>query len=118
MKTSLSCALLFLGVHSFGQDGVYYKGCLDSLQILDTYSPNGHSGNDMLNIHFPCPPTNFSIKIFNRWGAEVYQSTDPNFKWDFASNERPVEEGVYFYIVSYQFMEEQKDFSGNFTLIR
>jgi gliding motility-associated-like protein len=118
MRTIFSSLILFLAINSFGQDGVYYKGCLDSLRILDTYAPNGHSGNDQLTIHFPCPPSNFSIKVFNRWGEEIFQSTDPNFKWDFVADERLVESGVYFYVVSYQFMDEQKDFSGNFTLIR
>ncbi|MFM7858640.1 MAG: gliding motility-associated C-terminal domain-containing protein, partial [Flammeovirgaceae bacterium] len=38
-----------------------------------------------------------SVKIFNRWGDMVFQSTDRKFKW-YASHEAA---GVYYYVVKY-----------------
>ena len=48
------------------------------------------------------------IKIFNRWGKEVYSSNDRYFKW-YGSNEAP---GVYFYRIAYT----HKEYKGTVTL--
>jgi hypothetical protein len=37
------------------------------------------------------------VRIYNRWGKEVYQSTDRSFKW-FAKDEPA---GVYYYLIKY-----------------
>lgn len=38
-----------------------------------------------------------AIRVYDRWGKEVYSSTDRNFKWD-GKGEPP---GVYFYLIEY-----------------
>jgi gliding motility-associated-like protein len=39
--------------------------------------------------------------IFNRWGQQIYESTDANIGWDgtFRGNQCP--DGVYYYLAQY-----------------
>lgn len=45
-----------------------------------------------------------AIRIYNRWGKEVFKSADRNFKW-FAKGEAA---GVYYYVIEYS----NKDYKG------
>jgi len=78
----------------------------------NVFTPNG----DELNDYFTLPnlPPDFcasrlaSIKIFSRWGNEVYRTTNRDFRWDGSS----LPAGVYFYLVEYT----DKKFKGTVTL--
>ncbi|MBC5991379.1 gliding motility-associated C-terminal domain-containing protein [Pontibacter cellulosilyticus] len=78
------------------------------------FTPNGDGLNDFFEI--PALPTDFctaqfaSIKIFNRWGKEVYVSTSNTFKWD----GKGVNDGVYFYVIDYK----TTTYKGSVTLVR
>ena len=55
------------------------------------------------------------VRIFDRWGVEVYRSNPPSHIWDgttFSGNQ--VSEGVYFYAVQLGNVL----FHGNVTVIR
>lgn len=49
-----------------------------------------------------------SIHIFNRWGKQVFESTDRNFRW-YANGEPS---GIYFYLLKYS----DKEYKGNITV--
>lgn len=49
-----------------------------------------------------------TIRIYNRWGKEVYESPQRNFRWD-ALNESA---GVYFYIIEYN----NRDYKGTLSV--
>ncbi|GAB3196378.1 gliding motility-associated-like protein [Pontibacter aydingkolensis] len=78
------------------------------------FTPNGDGLNDFFEI--PALPSDFctaqfaSIKIFNRWGKEVFASTSNAFKWD----GKGVNDGVYFYVIDYQ----TSTYKGSVTLVR
>ncbi|MEJ8802024.1 gliding motility-associated C-terminal domain-containing protein [Pontibacter sp. H249] len=78
------------------------------------FTPNGDGLNDYFEI--PSLPQDFctaqfaSIKIFNRWGKEVYVSNSNTFKW----NGKGVNDGVYFYVIDYQ----TTTYKGSVTLVR
>jgi gliding motility-associated-like protein len=82
----------------------------DICEVLPTnvFTPNGNGINDGLLLTENCNASNVSIQIVNRWGELVFQTTDITQAWDgIASNGFPVVEGVYYYIVEYQFMTGQ-----------
>lgn len=91
----------------------------DPLIIPTTFSPNDDDINDTWEIggveEFP----NCFVQIFDRWGQELFQSTGYNDKkaWDGTYKEKPVSEGVYFYVVKLR-DPENKEFKGSITLIR
>ena len=60
------------------------------------------------------------IIIYNRWGQEIFKSSDKDFKWDGkTTNGEPVSEGVYFYLGSFKKQNESTvKLHGTITLIR
>lgn len=49
-----------------------------------------------------------AIRIYNRWGKEVFKSTDRNFKW-FGKGEAA---GVYYYLIEYS----NKEYKGSLSI--
>jgi len=68
------------------------------LYIPNTFSPNADIINDSFGI-VHCGFTDFSFYIFNRWGQQLYETNDPDFRWDGQFNGRPVQTGTYFYLL-------------------
>lgn len=73
--------------------------------IPNTFTPN----NDGINDEFVVSLTNlssFTIKIFNRWGAEIFRSQDIFDNWKGLQNNEQLPTGTYFYVI------DAKDFNG------
>ncbi|MBA3898854.1 MAG: gliding motility-associated C-terminal domain-containing protein [Bacteroidetes bacterium] len=65
--------------------------------IPNVFSPNGDGQNDWFYIVHP-GFEEFSIAIFNRWGAKIWETTAPEIRWDGrTSSGIPVPAGTYFY---------------------
>ena len=86
--------------------------------IPNVFSPNGDGLNDDVNIHGFCIAT-FNLRIFNRWGELVFQTTDKSQGWDGTFRGKPMDTGVFVYSVD-GITIENKPFSqkGNITLLR
>lgn len=71
------------GVCGTTQDTVIYilEDCL-TVEIPDAFSPNGDGVNDTFFIPNLTSYPNHSLKIFNRWGAEVFQASPYLNDWD------------------------------------
>lgn len=89
------------------------NGCIDStimgVQILEevylyvpnAFTPDGDRFNNVFRVE-AIGLIKFNIKIFNRWGELLFESTDDNFEWDGAlSNNKKVQDGVYTYVITY-----------------
>lgn len=122
--------------HIYEQEGTYTVtvvvqnsiGCLDTLystvvvfeefNLGSVFTPN----NDGINDYFEIPNSGldeFEIKIYNRWGRLLFETTDENKYWDgktpSGSNAAP---GTYFYIINA--LSPFNDYSSNgiITLLR
>jgi large repetitive protein len=68
--------------------------------------------------------TDFQVFIFNRWGEMVFQSDNPDFRWNGGLNNGPqvLPAGTYSYVVRYRNMfrenEGQKEKRGGVLLVR
>jgi gliding motility-associated-like protein len=91
----------------------------EELVFPTTFSPNDDGVNDTWEIVGVENYPDCYLKIFNRWGQVVYQSTGySNTKaWNGTSENGKLAEGVYFYIFELR-NEENKQFKGSITLIR
>jgi gliding motility-associated-like protein len=86
---------------------------------------NGDGKNDRFFIDVKGQDA-FEIKIFNRWGEVVYQSTNADQGWDgtiMNKGKKICPEGAYFYMVNYTMKNRQENdgrgpISGTVTLIR
>ena len=79
-------------------------------------TPNGDLQNDAFEIE-NLPPGS-SVKIFNQWGMEVFSSPNYQNNFDGTSSTGNLSEGVYYYTLEYDFLEERKDTTGYFHLFR
>jgi gliding motility-associated-like protein len=62
----------------------------------------------------------FSMKVFNRWGELVFESSDPAIGWDGTFNGSEAPTGVYSYVISFATKNGGllQDERGSITLIR
>ncbi len=71
--------------------------------VPNVFSPNGDGKNDYFKLpewEYEKCYDNLTIKIFNRWGKQVYESNDPLFRWNGDNtNGKPLEAGTYYMIL-------------------
>jgi gliding motility-associated-like protein len=85
-----------------------------SILIPNVFTPNGDASNDVFTIK-----TKFidelNVKIFNRWGKEMYQITEPGGFWDGGD----ASDGTYFFILNATSTNgETIEKTGTISLIR
>ena len=91
------------------------KACNCIPVLPSAFTPNGDGRNDILRPVLPagCPADDCELRIFNRWGQQVYGGTGvPG--WDGSYNGLPAEIGAYMY----RFRYGQQEWKGDVTLIR
>jgi gliding motility-associated-like protein len=70
-------------------------------ELPTAFTPNGDGKND---IYTPIIPYQLvlkvDMKIYNRWGNLVFETTDPNINWDGTdmNSGKPLETAVFFYV--------------------
>lgn len=81
--------------------GVYRKDCSDGIKQVNLFSPNNDKINDLFELEgLEYYPDN-ELKVYNRWGALVYEKKNYTNDWDGYSNitEEQLSGGVYFYVL-------------------
>ena len=122
----------------FGTDSFEYEVCnancpdkcdvakvqvkvVDSANSADCFAPNiitpNNDGmNDLLRI--PCVESDpqSQLKVFNRWGDLVYETTTYRNDWGGTYNGNPLPNGTYFYLL--QMGTKAESMQGYFTIVR
>lgn len=112
------------------------EGCVDDTSIVIVvnpdvvlYVPNAFTpGADALNdlFHIFLPPTGvdfstFNLVIFDRWGEQIYKTTDVNQFWNGSKNNsgETLKQDVYVYKITFK-DEKKKSYEkvGHVTLLR
>jgi len=94
-----------LVVDSFGcRDTILKSNYVEVEQFMfvilpNAFSPNGDGVNDFLSLQYRMIQQ-MQFTLFDRWGNQVYTTTDMNFRWDGTLNGIPVPEGTYVYTVT------------------
>jgi gliding motility-associated-like protein len=90
-------------VDRIGNESAYINVvCIDNCPyyiLPNTFTPNGDGQNDVFH---PFLPYRFvpkiEMRIYNRWGEEVFRTEDPYIGWDGKDSKgKDVSEGVYLY---------------------
>lgn len=77
--------------------------CIDNCPyywLPNVFTPNGDGNNDLF-VPFPYKfVKDIELKIYNRWGNLVFETTDPDIEWNGVSTEtdKLLVEGVYYYV--------------------
>ncbi|MEM8567591.1 MAG: PKD domain-containing protein, partial [Bacteroidota bacterium] len=99
-----------------------------SLEIPNAFTPNVTGPGDGRIINFNdndvfLPVTKgvseFDMKIYNRWGAQVFESSDPEVGWTGYINNELAASGTYSYVIKIRYSDGQVvDKAGTLNLIR
>jgi gliding motility-associated-like protein len=110
--------------------GIDEKGCynVDSVKVMVDYndvvivpsafSPNGDGKNDIFRIGSISFQKLLEFRVFNRWGQEIFSTTDPKQGWDGTFRGVMQDLGVYNYIIRVAYPDGKVDsYKGDITLI-
>ncbi len=107
-------------------------GCSDTAEVriyidndrLDfmpnAFSPNGDGLNDVFKVGRLNYQTEVrEFRVYNRWGACVFQAFDSIHGWDGTYNEEPADAGTYYYRIRLSYPDgTEKECTGDVLLIR
>ena len=94
-----------------------HDSCLSKVYVPNAFSPNNDGLNDSMTVSTSLI-RDYKITIFNRWGQELFTSTNPKEGWTGMFNGALVPEGVYFYVVeAFGEDEESRSARGTVTVI-
>lgn len=110
------------------------NGCVDTVtypvEVIDiitkyipnAFTPNKNDRNDIFKIYaYGISPDNFELSIFDRWGRQVFKTTDKNEGWNGAVNNvgDVVEMNTYVYRLNYKEINGKKrNLIGHVTLVK
>jgi len=109
-----------------------FLGCPDSIThsievqdeflvyIPSAFTPDNDGLNDILLVEGnDIAPNNFHLQIFDRWGAKIFDTTDPHQGWDGKMNGKVVKNGVYNWILRAQsaYTGVNHDLNGSVTVV-
>jgi gliding motility-associated-like protein len=102
-------------------DSIYFfeKDCDCLIELPNVFSPNDDGINDLFFIETDCSLKEFKFLIYNRYGQNLIESTNPKFQWDGRIQGEKVNNGVYFYYVSYvSDNNEKQEYYGSLSILR
>ena len=90
--------------------------------VPNTFTPDGDSDNEEWGPVFTAgyDENSFSLIVLNRWGGIIWESRNPNAKWDGTYDNKPYQEGVYTWVMKFSLIDSPKKIKkqGHVTLIR
>lgn len=105
--------------HCSNSDSVVVKP-IGIVQIPNAFTPNNDGKNDLFKVLGTELVTQFNLKIFNRYGQVVFETSDKNTGWDGKVKGNEMPGGGFVYILTYSapnypVVQVEK---GSFVLIR
>jgi gliding motility-associated-like protein len=109
-----------------------FLGCPDSvtrfIEVQDeflvyiptAFTPDNDGLNDILQVRGnDIAPNDFHLTVFDRWGHEVFDTTDPHQGWDGKMNGKVVKNGVYTWMLRAQsaYTGVNHDLQGQVTVV-
>ncbi|MCC7297899.1 MAG: gliding motility-associated C-terminal domain-containing protein [Bacteroidia bacterium] len=107
------------------------KGCRDSISknyeliseelifMPTSFTPNGDNFNDIFKPGGLSAVGLFEMSIYNRWGAKIFETTDPEKGWDGTYMGEAVPDGSYSYFVNLIFLTGKRGIiHGEVTIIK
>lgn len=96
-----------------------FENCDCSLYFPNAFTPNNDGTNDKIGAVFNCKLYEFSLRIFNRWGEIIFETTSAENAWDGTYKGETLPIGTYLYSVKYKFKHSPNSLiqNGNLTLL-
>jgi gliding motility-associated-like protein len=92
----------------------------DLLGVPNIFTPNGDSYNEQIHVYTGTIPGIESFRIFNRWGALVFETDNIDEGWDGLYKGEKMPTGVYVFVIEATCPLDGSTFikQGEFTLMR
>jgi len=95
------------------------KKCPFGIYFPNAFTPNKDGRNDIFKPVILGRPAVYHLSIYNRWGQQIFESSDPGQGWDGMIKNRAQESGTYIWTCTYQFESQEKTIrKGSFLLLR
>ena len=90
------------------------------VKVLNAFTPNGDGINDRWLVTNGNACTNqVMVKVFNRYGAVVYENNNYNNDWDGQYKGKPVPDGTYYYAIQFRLISGRVvTEKGDVTILR
>ncbi len=111
--------------------GMSEFGCLDSATIIvgldyvepdcvpSGFTPNGDGLNDYFHVVNLRHQRLVDMRVYNRWGVEVFHTINPEIGWDGTYEGVPQDMGVYTYVIILAHSDgTEHEITGTVTLLR
>jgi gliding motility-associated-like protein len=103
-------------------DTVTVKSCCNENTIFvpNAFSPDSEPPNHQFRPYSKEPCTNYKLSLYDRWGALLFSTNDPDQGWDGTFRNKKCEAGVYIWILEVAQVGQNKSerLKGDVTLIR
>jgi gliding motility-associated-like protein len=87
--------------------------------VPNAFTPNADNLNDKFSPIVNCPVDLFEFSIYNRWGQQVFRSTDPAVSWNGKYQGAGCPIGAYVYLINYKFpSQRKKQLKGSVMLLK
>ena len=90
--------------------------------VPNAFSPTDEGFNDKFLPLSDCILEQFTMRIFNRWGSIVYETSNPASGWDGRFKNKNLEPGIYVWQMEYVVVEDGKPrtvkVSGDVAILR
>jgi gliding motility-associated-like protein len=87
-------------------------------EIPELITPNGDNVNDIFKVYHNGQITDYTMIIFNRWGQQVFSSSNVNEVWDGTKDGTPQNSDIYLYVTKFRINGAEKNEEGQFNLVR
>jgi gliding motility-associated-like protein len=98
-KGSYTVTLTAISEHGCSSEiskGYYLVEGMPPVYVPNTFTPNGDGRNDVFRV-YAIGLKEFELKVFDRWGNQVFSSNDIEIPWDGTFNGTKLNPGVYVY---------------------
>jgi gliding motility-associated-like protein len=86
---------------------------------MEAFTPNGDGINDRWLVTTGNCLKSARAEVFNRYGAKVFESADYRNNWDGTYNGKPLPDGTYYFVITYQLINGKTVFQrGNVAILR
>lgn len=77
--------------------------------VPNAFSPNGDGFNDLFQAFSNCDMQDYQLRVYDRWGNQVYQGNDPLEGWNGRYKNKDLSTGIYAWYVEFKVDEDGEE---------
>ncbi|MFT5480027.1 MAG: gliding motility-associated-like protein, partial [Bacteroidia bacterium] len=85
-----------------------WQACFCNLHVPNAFTPDDWGANNRFGPVHSCLLIEYEFVVYNRWGQMIFQTNDPQARWNGFYGNKQSPAGVYMYTCRYQLMRGEK----------